>query len=102
MLNVRKGKSLVLYCKAQTIAPNVGKLFVRNNVVPLRPVPIGYGADYRDFFNSFVAQTEPATDSEKLQLGVIGGNASLSYTYNQISKRKPLVDVERKLCFAFQ
>merc|ERR1719506_184227 len=56
VMNVRKGKSLVLYCKAQTIAPNVGKLFVRNNVIPLKPVPLGYGSDYRDFFNSFVAQ----------------------------------------------
>jgi hypothetical protein len=66
VFNVRKGKSVVLYCKAHTIAPNVGKLFVRNNVIALKPVPLGYGGDYRDFFNTFKQQTEPESEDSPL------------------------------------
>ena len=43
VFSVKKGKSLVLYCKAHTIPPNIGKLFVRSNVIALKPVPLGYG-----------------------------------------------------------
>ncbi|CAD7937068.1 unnamed protein product [Amoebophrya sp. A25] len=42
VLTVTKGKSMVFYCKANTLPPNIGRLSVRANAITLRPVPIGY------------------------------------------------------------
>eukprot|EP00392_Amoebophrya_sp_AT5.2_P008130 g8149.t1 len=42
VLNVWRGKSMVFYCKANTLPPNIGRLSVRANAITLRPVPIGY------------------------------------------------------------
>jgi hypothetical protein len=40
VFNVLEGRSVLLYLKAHSVAPNVGCLSVRSSVVPLQPVPL--------------------------------------------------------------
>jgi len=40
VFNVHDGRSVLLYLKAHSVAPNVGCLSVRSSVVPLQPVPL--------------------------------------------------------------
>lgn len=42
IFNVKEGNTCVLYCKAHTLPPNIGRLSARSNKITLRPVPIGY------------------------------------------------------------
>merc|ERR1719265_1203750 len=43
VFNVHDGRSVLLYLKAHSVAPNVGCLSVRSSVVQLQPVPLNAG-----------------------------------------------------------